>query len=549
MYCFQHGLPTRNPGTWLPQLSQPWCGNATCALLASDIWPPLLERAATALRGQRRENWLRRVQMECEACKQERRRRYCVLPASGEDAERHLQEPFTSAAFVHPFRHPSYHATQLRAIIFAKSKHRRVHWITAYDKPKTGALSTSSDQRVLRQERWLEFHDRFTAGIPGLLPLVLDLPVRFTDSIGKKAREAGVFKHTRGIVRGWELEPEEEERLSQTEEPEVVLQKRPKTLYIEVPSAAGKMKPTHGKCMYALKVQCKQWSLDKSGNISITRFGFPIVPDFGGTAHAYCGTTMEAAMGDLLPWSKKPQMADLLKAYIIKSRVREADKLLLAQPYSPQLFRQGLLPGPQLLLDVLTGNKSEAEAKAAWKKWQKENKDSTPNGSWLSVLELPCRRCTDNNPLGTEVLKAVSGFGTDVLPRDVWQNVVSRGQDLICWACRRDVGDASTQNFICCEGCGIVQPLTDFETQEKKRWHSLDNSSILCKSCTGAGGRRVDGEMVQCNGDLCKGQQLPEYHFIKRYLDDWRAKELVVSVRCARCWIRSSECNRSSEAK
>eukprot|EP00973_Karenia_brevis_P047438 6586387-Karenia_brevis.AAC.1 len=43
----------------------------------------------------------------------------------------------------------------------------------------------------------------------------------------------------------------------------------------------------------------------------------------------------------------------MLKGYIIKSRVRDAENLLLAQPYSPHLFRQGTLLGPQLLQDVL----------------------------------------------------------------------------------------------------------------------------------------------------------------------------------------------------
>ena len=57
----------------------------------------------------------------------------------------------------------------------------------------------------MRKERWLEFHDRYTNGIPGLLPLVVDLPIRFTEAIDKKSREQGVFKHTRGVLRTWEL--------------------------------------------------------------------------------------------------------------------------------------------------------------------------------------------------------------------------------------------------------------------------------------------------------------------------------------------------------
>ena len=50
--------------------------------------------------------------------------------------------------------------------------------------------------------------------------------------------------------------------------------------------------------------------------MKVIRFGFPVVPDFGGTAHAYCGTTMDAALGDLLSWELKPRLEDMLKAYI-----------------------------------------------------------------------------------------------------------------------------------------------------------------------------------------------------------------------------------------
>ena len=79
-------------------------------------------------------------------------------------------------------------------------------------------------------------------------------------------------------------------------------------------------------------------------------YGSPIAPDCGGTAHAYCGTALPATLGDLLPWLNKPTLEDMRRGYIIRSRVKEADKIILAQPYSPYLFRQGLLPGPNLLV-------------------------------------------------------------------------------------------------------------------------------------------------------------------------------------------------------
>jgi hypothetical protein len=561
MYCFQHGLPTRNVGTWLPNKAEPGCGDKNCADLASKVWPELRSRAdGTRKAVPRRENWLRRQQKECKKCQDERKRRCCVRAQQGDGTKRHLEEPFTSAPYVHPFRHPSYHATQLRALDFAKAAGRRLHWVTAHDQLKAAGASVRSAKEELRKERWLEFHDRFTGGIPGLLPLVVDLPIRFTESLGKAAREMGVFKHTRGILRGWELEAEEQQRMEDTAEPEVVLKRRPTKLYIEIPTATQKMPKTGGKYIYILKVQRKPWTLDKNGNVKISRFGFPIVPDFGGTAHAYCGTTVEAVLGDLLPWHKQPQMSEMLKSYIIKSRVRKAEQVLVVQPYSPQLFRQGVLPGPQLLLDVLQGKTTEAEAKTAWKKIEKAKTEEKPKGeSWLQRQTLPCRRCSDNNVSKEEVRKPISAFGTESLARDVWQNIVSRGQDLICFQCRSELGDDSTRNFICCEGCGIIQTLDKFADAEKERWQGLHHHSILCLSCTGAARTRSDAHMIHCYGPLC-GQEhtpglrehtpglRPEYHFVDSLLTNWRAKSLQTAIQCARCWVRGPDCDRKDEA-
>ena len=41
MYCFIHGLPTRNPGSWLPGPDKPMCGNERCSRLAQEHWPEM----------------------------------------------------------------------------------------------------------------------------------------------------------------------------------------------------------------------------------------------------------------------------------------------------------------------------------------------------------------------------------------------------------------------------------------------------------------------------------------------------------------------------
>ena len=170
---------------------------------------------------------------------------------------------------------------------------------------------------------------------------MLDLPIRFSDSPDKAAKAEGVFKHTRGILRGWDLTDEETERLSVLEDPEVVLVDRPLRLYIEVQSGTALMPRSGDRKIYTLTPKHRQWSLDQEGNMKVLRSGFPVVPDFGGTAHAYCGDTLRSCLGDLLPWHRKPRLDDALRGYIIRSRVKDASNIILAQFYNSHLFFPG----------------------------------------------------------------------------------------------------------------------------------------------------------------------------------------------------------------
>ena len=110
-------------------------------------------------------------------------------------------------------------------------------------------------RRESRKDDWLGLHDRRTGGIPGLLPFALDMPVRFTDAIDKASREMGVFKHCRGILRGWQLPEEEAKRVEESQDAEVVLNSWPLYLFIEVPTATKSMLRVDGKPVYALNVQ------------------------------------------------------------------------------------------------------------------------------------------------------------------------------------------------------------------------------------------------------------------------------------------------------
>jgi hypothetical protein len=102
---------------------------------------------------------------------------------------------------------------------FAKATNRQVLWVIAHDRILVKGSDTSAIAMERRQDRFLELHDRDTAGIMGMLPLVLDMPMRFTYT---ENRTEGVFQHSRGILCGWILTDREKERIQQLDEPEIV---------------------------------------------------------------------------------------------------------------------------------------------------------------------------------------------------------------------------------------------------------------------------------------------------------------------------------------
>ena len=99
----------------------------------------------------------------------------------------------------------------------------------------------------------------------------------------------------------------------------------------------------------------RSWSPDSAGNVQVNRRGFHVVPDFAGTIHSFVGATLLAAMLDCLHFSRTPGREDMLKGYLGISRVVDKEGLLIVQPYHPMLFRQGALPGPELLMQFWLG--------------------------------------------------------------------------------------------------------------------------------------------------------------------------------------------------
>ena len=411
----------------------------------------------------------------------------------------------------------------------------------AYDKPLTADDANLSPEALRQQrQRWLELHDKQTNGLGGLLPLVKEMPLRVTTTLD---RDRAVFKNSRAKLLGWTLPAEEEERILPLDDPEIVLTRRPLSLEIEV--------ETHdAPVTYTLKPQVRVWSRDRERNATVRRVGFPVVPEFGGTAHAYCGTTLESCLGDLLAWHKKPRRDDMLRGYIIKSRVKEWDKILLVQPYSPRLFAQGELPGPSLLMKVLRHEMTTEAARKAWKE-QEDSETATGGQEWPQELPLPCRACTDRNG-GVEVRKPLRAFTIKTTLGDLWQDAVAHGQDLLCVACRQlRWRERDRSKIMLCDLCSFIRHETKFTSESKRRWREESDEPIVCNECSGDRATRTiaDAELFACTGAHCartdgatgetEQRRVPESWFDEDRLLQWRAQEQMHLARCVRCELVS----------
>lgn len=133
---------------------------------------------------------------------------------------------------------------------------------------------------------------------------------------------------------------------------ERMLSKQPDMIYLKFENVRWKLDDLE-RGVYPMKASGKIWKVSEATNIKARRTGFPIVPDFGQTAHSMQGASLAAVIVDCLPVDHCPKGTDMLAAYIGLSRVRTKEALLVAEPFSPVLFMQGQPPGPEILMKVM----------------------------------------------------------------------------------------------------------------------------------------------------------------------------------------------------
>ena len=461
MYNFIHGYETLVPGSWLPATGTDGtltCKNPQCERLWRAEWLRLFTQGVPGAQ---------LLDMECTVCKEERRRRNRLLQP-GSDA--HLQPNFAGAPYIHPFHAPKTLVFLLRAVHYAQAKGQQLLWCVAHDEPLSRDDETrSADSLRNARQRWVTYTESKTAGLVGFLPISADLPVRFTDTIDASH---GACKHATGAIVGWCLDEPTGDAA------EVVLSKLPRCIFVRIKDATWTLDESLGVGVLPVKPRAAYWA--RAPGASVKRTGFPIVPNLGGTAHSYTGSTLSSAIVDLLDPSRTPRFDDVPRSYVAISRVCDAGNLLLAQQLAPCLFRMGAQPGPTLLLQWLEGAMSREELQAVW---EASDTDAARQKQVrrLGELRLPCALCRKERKVEEYSNAPPAGTCGRWYPA---LTLVQAGAWRKCGACCAKgsvevTPPVKAMDTLACYKCGKTKPRTEYD---KGTVDALNESGALWRA-------------------------------------------------------------------
>ncbi|CAK0804775.1 unnamed protein product, partial [Prorocentrum cordatum] len=330
MYDFVHGFSTDVPGSWMP--ASPGSAEASTGHLGCG------KAKCRALCGAR---------------------------------QREVSTAFADALFVHPYNAPKSRILTLRAANAAANAGKQLLWVVARDVPLTRDDACRSTESLAHaRQNWLMYPENKTGGVPGVLPIFEGMRARFTAA---ENAEAGACKHSWGTVTGWVLHPDDSKLVKDhRSEPELVLQHVPEAIMVQIPGNTAPRFGNQPAGVFPVKQKEVSWDRSPGFKAMVKRAGFPLVPHFAAAAHCVTGATLPQAIIDLLDARTTPRSSMVPTGYVAISRTRRADDLIITQPFSPMLFRQGHQTGPWLLRSMTAGELTTEQAKAGWAKAEKE---------------------------------------------------------------------------------------------------------------------------------------------------------------------------------
>ena len=492
-HAFLHGQPTRVPGSWCARTQQPTCGENICYRLYKNGSTP----AAI-------------LKYECAGCRAERESKRLVAVAPDDPR---FAEGFSLARGIFHTNGVKCHVNKLRAEQWARQRGQVIYYAVATDKVSARALHEKPD---IAHDKltWLQRSDADCGNRYGVLPLCMGMPVQAREHPYRK--EFKILKGCHGTVCGWARVETE----TASADGAVIWNKLPEYIFVRFETRTRWTIPgIDEENVFPVSVQSGLWFLDAgraNPQLKVTRYQFPIAPDFADTFYGAQGSTIEpGVIVDMIG-------ADPIAAYIGMTRCRTRQKILIYRPFPLAPFQEGLPLGRQLLLDVW--KQEPVDWDALRKKYLDERpchecgemkrKDAFTKAQWKQDTYRVCKECSARKrEAGTPyrctqcgLWHAAAHFASKHQnPRwSMYRVCLSCDAVKHCFACKRQqtkeyFGTAAwtarkpnrrvclqcqtrTQGFWTCAACHQRRPQLQFSTFLVKRPSGKDGTQI-CNTC------------------------------------------------------------------
>ncbi|CAJ1413430.1 unnamed protein product, partial [Effrenium voratum] len=288
----------------------------------------------------------------CRLTAAERESRRRVIAGPGDP--RLGEEKFRWAAAIVANNDAKYQINKDRAEDYSRAAESPLRWSVALDAPSAEVLQTQARgerEKKFREcdkaarVRWLQYHDRDTENLSGMLPLAVGMRVVLADHLDR-AEDKLLLRGSAGRVHSWVWKEND---------------LRPTCVYVKFDGATWQLDGAPEPGLYPVYPARKVWKLDakrKKPVLKIARTQLPLAPAYAITAHGSQGKTLPAALVDF----NVDKRTDVTFGTVAASRVRSREDVLILRPFERWLYTRGAPEGPALLLQQLRGEEVNWEA-------------------------------------------------------------------------------------------------------------------------------------------------------------------------------------------
>ncbi|CAJ1327813.1 unnamed protein product, partial [Effrenium voratum] len=265
----------------------------------------------------------------------------CRLTAAERDSRRRVvagpgdprlsEEKFRWAAAIVANNDAKYQINKDRAEDYSRAAESPLRWSVALDAPSAEVLQTQARGEAgekgqgargasLRAQecdktariRWLQYHDRDTENLSGMLPLAVGMRVVLADHLDR-SEDKLLLRGSAGRVHSWVWEEND---------------LRPTCVYVKFDGATWQLDGAPEPGLYPVYPVRKVWKLDakrKKPVLKIARTQLPLAPAYAITAHGSQGKTLPAALVDF----NVDKRTDVTFGTVAASRVRSREDILI----------------------------------------------------------------------------------------------------------------------------------------------------------------------------------------------------------------------------